>query len=120
MEEPMLKTLLVASVAGLACCGAALADDTGTQLKGDAIAQELVGHKYKVVTPKGLEWVGIYNADGSAMYGGRAGAWRVDGDLLCVHATEKPEVCSEVYKTGEGKFQLMQPGGSKDATLTQE
>ena len=116
----MFKTLLVASIAGLACSVAALADDTGTQLKGDAIAQELVGHKYKVVTPKGLEWVGIYNADGSAMYGGRAGAWRVDGDLLCVHATAKPESCAAVYKTGNGKYQLMLPDGTKDASLTQE
>jgi hypothetical protein len=120
MEEPMLKTSLSACVVGLACCGPALADDMGTQLKGDDIAKELVGHKYKVVTPKGLEWVGIYNADGTAMYGGRAGAWRVNGDLLCVHATAKPEVCSEVHKTGDGKYQLTQPGGSKDATLTQE
>jgi len=114
----MIKALLAASAVGLACCAAALADDTGTQLKGDQIAQELVGHKYKVVTPKGLEWVGIYNADGSAMYGGRAGAWRVDGDLLCVHATAKPEICTAVYKTGDGTYQLMQPNGGKDATLT--
>ena len=116
----MFRTLLSAAVISLACSVAALADDTGTQLKGDAIAQELVGHKYKVVTPKGLEWVGIYNADGTAMYGGRAGAWRVDGDLLCVHATAKPESCAAIYKTGDGKYQLMRPDGTKDATLTQE
>ena len=116
----MLKTFLVASIAGLACSVTVLADDTSTQLKGDEIAKELVGHKYKVVTPQGLEWVGIYNADGTATYGGRVGAWRVNGDLLCVHATAKPEVCAKVYKAGAGKYQLMQPGGNKDATLTEE
>jgi hypothetical protein len=116
----MIKISLAVSAAVLACCVSARAGDTGTQLSGDEITKELSGHKYKVVTPKGLEWVGIYNADGTAMYGGRAGAWRVDGDLLCVHATAKPEICAAVYKTGDGKYQLMQPGGSKDATLTQE
>jgi len=117
----MVKALFAAAVAGILCCGMAFADDMGAQLSGDEIIKELIGHRFKAVSPKaGIEWRGIYNADGTVTYGGRVGTWSLDGDLFCGHATGEPEVCVTVYKLGDGKFQFMHPDGSKGVLFTLE
>ena len=115
----MVKKLFAAAVFAILWCGTAFADDIGTQLKGDEITRELIGHKFRAVSPKrGMEWRGIYNADGTVRYGGRVGAWRLNGDLLCGHATGQPEICVTVYKLGDGKFQFMHTDGSKGVLVT--
>jgi len=117
----MVKPLFAATVASILCCGPAFAADMVAQLDGDEITKELIGHKFKAVIPKrGVEWHGIYNTDGTVRYGGRAGAWRLNGDLLCGHAISEPEICVMVYKLGDGKLQFRQTDGSKGVLVTLE
>jgi len=119
--RPTVKALFAAAVASILSCGMAFADDMVEQLNGDEITKELIGHRFKAVSPRGgIEWRGIYNADGTVTYGGRVGTWSLNGDLFCGHATGEPQICVTVYKLGDGKFQFMHPDGSKGVLFTLE
>jgi hypothetical protein len=92
----------------------ASAQDAGPALSGSEIKQMIIGNIVWRVMPNGKNFGGIYNHDGSFVYGdGSTGTWRIDGNRFCAHEHGQAEVCGTFHKISEKKFEFIRSDGSK-------
>jgi len=92
----------------------ALADDVGPALSATEIKHMIIGNIVWRVMPDGRTFGGIYNQDGTFVYGdGSTGTWRTDGEHFCATEHGQAEVCGTFHKLSEKKFQFIRADGSK-------
>jgi hypothetical protein len=96
----------------------AWADDVGPPLSATEIKQMIIGNIVWRVMPNGRTYGGIYNQDGTFVYGdGSTGTWRIDGNNFCAEPHGSAEVCGTLHKLGEKKFEFMRADGSKSFVI---
>jgi hypothetical protein len=113
-----MKSVLLAMALVALSCGVAGAADPGTPLTAAQIKQQLINKKAWFVAPDGKSWGGIYNQDGSYVYGnGSTGRWRLDGDRFCNIPDGGVDDCGTILQLDAGSFQFIHGDGSKGAII---
>jgi hypothetical protein len=96
----------------------AWADDVGPPLSATEIEQMIIGSIVWRVMPNGRTYGGVYNQDGTYVYGdGSTGTWRIEGNYFCAEPHGSAEVCGTLHKLGEKKFEFMRADGSKSFVI---
>jgi hypothetical protein len=92
----------------------AWAEDVGPALSATEIKQMIIGNIVWRVMPDGRTFGGIYNQDGTFVYGNSStGTWRIDGENFCATEHGQAEVCGTFHKLSEKKFEFIRTDGSK-------
>jgi hypothetical protein len=113
-----IKWIVPALAMGALLCGAARADDLGAPLSADQIKQQLINKKEWFVGTDGKTWGGIYNQDGSYVYGsGNTGTWRLDGDRFCNKPDGGDENCGTIHQLDAKSYQFIRADGSKGVII---
>jgi hypothetical protein len=82
-----IESIFIAIAVGSLLCGIVRAGEVGPSLSAVDIERMLIGHKEWFIASDGRTRGGIYNQDGSYLYGdGSGGNWRIDGNNFCEKA----------------------------------
>ena len=109
-----IRSTLMAMAVGPLLCGIVQAADIGPALSAADIERILIGNKEWFVAPDGRTQGGIYNQDGSYLYGdGSGGTWRMDGDKFCDKPSGQPEDCGTFHRLSDKTYQFIRADGSK-------
>src|SRR5438876_4902200 len=80
----------------------AWADNVGPPLSATEIKQMIIGNIVWRVMLNGRTFGGIYNQDGTFVYGdGSGGDWRIDGTNFCAKEHGHTEICGTLHKLAE-------------------